>query len=239
MLIYICSDTLIEMKPGQTAPSHTHSFDAGAAWASMALQATMLGYHAHGMAGVEWDRVRAELKVPERFRVDAACVIGRTGPLDVLDEKIRAREVPSDRKPVDRVRLRRGLSGPKRLIATCLRAAFGPTSRRWAGIAVETGSGRGRMVTLPARPEPIRVSVEETAIVVIDMQNAYASKGGYVDLAGFDIAGAAGTIGQIAKVLETGARGGRARSSICRTAGTRTMSRRAGRARPTGTSRTR
>ena len=35
------------------------------------------------------------------------------------------------------------------------------------------------------------------------MQNAYASKGGYVDLAGFDIDGAAGTIGQIAKVLET------------------------------------
>jgi len=70
--------------------------------------------------------------------------------------------------------------------------------------AVETGSGRGRMVTLPARPEPLRVSVEETAIIVIDMQNAYASAGGYVDLAGFDIAGAAGTIGQIARVLETG-----------------------------------
>ena len=69
---------------------------------------------------------------------------------------------------------------------------------------VETGSGRGRMVTLPARPEPLRVSVEETAIVVIDMQNAYASPGGYVDQAGFDISGAAGTIGQIAKVLETG-----------------------------------
>ena len=60
------------------------------------------------------------------------------------------------------------------------------------------------MVTLPARPEPVRVSVEETAIVVIDMQNAYASEGGYVDLAGFDIQGAAGTIGQIGKVLETG-----------------------------------
>ncbi len=74
--------------------------------------------------------------------------------------------------------------------------------------AVETGSGRGRMVTLPARPEPIRVSVEETAIVVIDMQNAYASKGGYVDLAGFDISGAAGTIGQIGKVLETGRQAG-------------------------------
>ncbi|HTU09792.1 MAG TPA: nitroreductase family protein [Allosphingosinicella sp.] len=100
VLIYLCSDTLMESKPGQTSPSHTHSFDTGAAWASIALQATMLGYHAHGMAGVDWDRVRTELKVPERFRVDAACVIGRVGPLDVLDEKLRAREVPSDRKPI-------------------------------------------------------------------------------------------------------------------------------------------
>ena len=70
-------------------------------------------------------------------------------------------------------------------------------------MTVETGSAKRRMVTLPARPEPLRVSADETAIIVIDMQNAYASEGGYVDLAGFDISGAAGTIGQIAKVLET------------------------------------
>lgn len=70
-------------------------------------------------------------------------------------------------------------------------------------MTVQAGAGKGRMVTLPARPEPIRVAVDETAIVVIDMQNAYASPGGYVDLAGFDIEGAAGTIDQIAKVLET------------------------------------
>ena len=69
----------------------------------------------------------------------------------------------------------------------------------------ENGSGNGgkRYVTLPARPEPIRVAADETAVVVIDMQNAYASAGGYVDLAGFDISGAAGTIGKIATVLDT------------------------------------
>jgi len=71
-------------------------------------------------------------------------------------------------------------------------------------MTVQVGEDRGRMVTLPARPEPLRLAADQTAIVVIDMQNAYASPGGYVDLAGFDIAGAAGTIGQIAKVLETG-----------------------------------
>ncbi|PTS87466.1 pyrimidine utilization protein B, partial [Sphingomonas sp. HMWF008] len=58
-------------------------------------------------------------------------------------------------------------------------------------------------ITLPARPEALRLSPETTAVIVIDMQNAYASEGGYVDLAGFDIAGAAGTIGKIATVLET------------------------------------
>ena len=73
-------------------------------------------------------------------------------------------------------------------------------------MAVETGGARelggARIVTLPARPEPIRVVVDETAVIVIDMQNAYASPGGYLDLAGFDIAGAAGVIAQSAKVLD-------------------------------------
>jgi ureidoacrylate peracid hydrolase len=70
-------------------------------------------------------------------------------------------------------------------------------------MTVEAGATKGRVVTLPARPEPIRVSADETAVIVIDMQNAYASKGGYLDLAGFDISGAEGVIRQSAKVLET------------------------------------
>ena len=74
-------------------------------------------------------------------------------------------------------------------------------------MAVEAGAGREiaerRFVTLPARPEPIRLAVEETAVIVIDMQNAYASPGGYLDLAGFDIKGARGVIDQSVKVLET------------------------------------
>lgn len=55
---------------------------------------------------------------------------------------------------------------------------------------------------LTARPEAISLAVEETAVIVIDMQNAYASKGGYVDLAGFDISGAASVIGRISDTLE-------------------------------------
>jgi ureidoacrylate peracid hydrolase len=57
-------------------------------------------------------------------------------------------------------------------------------------------------IVLPARPEPLSVSVSQTAVIVIDMQNAYASPGGYLDLAGFDISGAANVIAQTQGVLE-------------------------------------
>ncbi|HRD46261.1 MAG TPA: pyrimidine utilization protein B [Caulobacter sp.] len=57
-------------------------------------------------------------------------------------------------------------------------------------------------IMLPARPEPIPVEVSRTAVIVIDMQNAYASPGGYLDLAGFDISGAAKVIANTKAVLE-------------------------------------
>ncbi len=98
VLIYILSNSFMLTKSGEQE-SHTHSYDAGAAWACMALQATRMGYHAHGMSGVDFDRVRTELKVPDTFRVEAACVIGRRGDPAILEERQRAREFPNDRKP--------------------------------------------------------------------------------------------------------------------------------------------
>ena len=56
--------------------------------------------------------------------------------------------------------------------------------------------------TLPARPEPLPFNPRETALIVVDMQNAYASPGGYLDLAGFDIAGAAAVIEKIGVTVE-------------------------------------
>ncbi len=101
VLIYILSDStpFTDKKTGAPQPSHTHSFDAGAAWACLALQATRMGYHAHGMSGIEHDLARAELAIPERYRLDAACAIGRIGDPTILDEKLQAREYPSGRKP--------------------------------------------------------------------------------------------------------------------------------------------
>ena len=73
---------------------------------------------------------------------------------------------------------------------------------------VNIGSASASGVTLGARPEAVRVLPSETAVVVIDMQNAYASPGGYVDQAGFDISGAASVIGRIGTVLDTARKAG-------------------------------
>lgn len=57
-------------------------------------------------------------------------------------------------------------------------------------------------VTLPARPENLPIDPAATALLVVDMQNAYASPGGYLDIAGFDIEGAAAVIEKIAVTVE-------------------------------------
>ena len=101
VLVYIVSDStpFTDKKTGEPAPSTTHSFDAGAAWVSLALQATRMGYHAHGMSGIQYELARAELGLSDRYQLNAACAIGRIGDAGQLDEKMRAREFPSDRKP--------------------------------------------------------------------------------------------------------------------------------------------
>ncbi len=50
------------------------------------------------------------------------------------------------------------------------------------------------MVRLQAKPEPLDIDLERTAVVVVDMQNSFVSKGGMFDLAGFDITGSAPVI---------------------------------------------
>jgi ureidoacrylate peracid hydrolase len=59
----------------------------------------------------------------------------------------------------------------------------------------------GATLTLPARPEAIAFAPQETALIVVDMQNAYASLGGYLDLAGFDVSATAPVIANIKRAI--------------------------------------
>ncbi|HEX8449825.1 MAG TPA: nitroreductase family protein [Allosphingosinicella sp.] len=108
-LVYILSDTLpFSDKAGEPATSHTHSYDSGAAWACFALQASRMGYHTHGLSGVEFDRAREVLGVPDRYRIEAAAAVGRIGDPATLPEKLREREVPSGRRAVGEFAFRGG-----------------------------------------------------------------------------------------------------------------------------------
>ena len=101
VLIFVVSDSLpfTDKETGAPASSHTHSYDTGAAWVSLALQATRMNYLAHGMSGIQMELAREALRLPDRYRLEAACAVGRLGDPAQLDEKLRAREHPSGRKP--------------------------------------------------------------------------------------------------------------------------------------------
>jgi len=100
-LVFIVSRTHFEPKDGAEAqPIYSHSFDAGAAWGQLALQAHLLGLHAHGMTGLDFARIPEALGLPEGHRVEAAAAIGTRAHADRLPEALRAREEPSPRKPL-------------------------------------------------------------------------------------------------------------------------------------------
>ncbi|MBZ5580521.1 MAG: isochorismatase family protein [Acidobacteriia bacterium] len=58
------------------------------------------------------------------------------------------------------------------------------------------------MLKLNARPEPVEIDWEKSAVVVVDMQNSFASRQGMLDLAGFDISGAPQVVRSIASMLD-------------------------------------
>jgi ureidoacrylate peracid hydrolase len=64
------------------------------------------------------------------------------------------------------------------------------------------------MLKLNARPEPVEIDLAKSAVVVVDMQNAFASKNGMLDIAGVDISGAPAVIQSVAGVLEAARRAG-------------------------------
>ena len=75
--------------------------DAGAALATMALQATALGLHIHGMAGFDHDRARTELSIPDDFAVAAFSALGYLGSPDQLPDGAKQQELATrTRKPL-------------------------------------------------------------------------------------------------------------------------------------------
>lgn len=97
-IVIVMSDTLVSGVSGEDAkPSHYHSFDAGAAWAQLALQATSLEYQAHATAGLDTEQAHETLAVPKRYRIEIAVAIGKRCDPSMLPVELQEREIPSQR----------------------------------------------------------------------------------------------------------------------------------------------
>lgn len=97
VLVLVVSRTTFEHN---NKPSRTHSFDSGAAWMSLALEASHRNLIAHGMEGFDYDKVKANVNLPDGYAVEAMIAIGRPAPIDSLPPDIQKNEVSRARRPL-------------------------------------------------------------------------------------------------------------------------------------------
>lgn len=67
---------------------------------------------------------------------------------------------------------------------------------------------KSRTVSINAKPDPIPIDIAKTALIVVDMQNDFGSKGGMFDLAGIDISIIQKAVGPTAKALSAARKAG-------------------------------
>jgi len=85
-------------------PNAFADFDAGAAWMALTLQAHSLGYHTHGMGGVNFDAVYEYLQLErDKFRVICGFALGLRGDPSTLTPEQQAKEKPSGRVALEEI----------------------------------------------------------------------------------------------------------------------------------------
>ncbi len=62
--------------------------------------------------------------------------------------------------------------------------------------------------TLNTKPDPLEIDLHRTAVIVVDMQNAFVSKGGMFDVSGMDISAAKGVIERNRNIIDTARKAG-------------------------------
>ncbi len=81
-------------------PNPSYQLDTGAAWMSMALQASDLGLVIHAMQGFNADAARELLQIPEEFVPMIMIALGHPGEINNLPPGYADKESPSTRKPI-------------------------------------------------------------------------------------------------------------------------------------------
>ena len=100
LLIVLSKTTFAPPGKVEEQSSPSHSFDAGAAWGYLALQASLSGWHAHGMAGFDKEKTRSVLEIPANYAIEIAVAIGKLGDIKTLPAGLQAVEMPNSRLPL-------------------------------------------------------------------------------------------------------------------------------------------
>ena len=80
----------------------THSFDTGAAWEALAIEATRRNLVVHGMAGFDYDKATKYLKLDDKeYAVECMIALGKPG------EGVSGEDI-SDRKPTSEIAIKLG-----------------------------------------------------------------------------------------------------------------------------------
>lgn len=100
LVLILSKKTFLQPDKTQPVDIKSHSFDAGAAWAHLALQASLIGWSTHAIGGYDQQLARTRLNIPDDYALEAIIAIGQQGSKDHLPEALQAREKPTPRRPI-------------------------------------------------------------------------------------------------------------------------------------------
>lgn len=84
-------------------PAPTSSFDTGAAWMSLAIEAHARNIVAHGMQGFDYEKAKKDLHISDSYKVEAMAALGKPGSPEMLSPDLKEREKPSERKKLEEI----------------------------------------------------------------------------------------------------------------------------------------
>lgn len=97
--LVLLASVAVRVEDGTATAWRTHAFDAGAAWAFLALQAAHLGLTVRAMGGFDLERAPEALGLPEVLAPQVMLAVGRPGSSKALPDHLASLETPTDRTP--------------------------------------------------------------------------------------------------------------------------------------------
>lgn len=91
---------LISKRRNENGENRYHAFDAGTCWGFLALQAVKNGLITHPMGGINREKARDLLNIPDDFDIHIVIAIGYQGEKEDLPKPFQNRELPNDRRPL-------------------------------------------------------------------------------------------------------------------------------------------